>query len=90
MKRSEYIRAVAEKGEFTIKGVKEVLKTMEEVAYEKVKDEDVTIFNGLTLSTIKIKSYVCPHPQTGEPMTVPEQRRPRVKVGARYKHAVAL
>lgn len=90
MKRSDYIRAVAKKGEFTIKSVKEVLRVMEEVAYEVVKDEDVVIFDGLILSSFVRSAYIGKHPQTGVPITVPEKRMPRVKIGEKYKRAVAL
>ena len=51
MKRSDYIKAVAQKGDFTQVSVKAVLEAMEEVVQETLPTEDVTVFKGLTLTT---------------------------------------
>lgn len=90
MTRSDYVKAVAQRGDFTQKSVKAMLDVMQEVAYEVACDEDVTIFNGLTLYSTIRDAHVGRNPSTGESVSIPAKRLPKTKIGTAFKTAVAL
>ena len=90
MKKSDFIKAVAERGDFTQKSVKAILDVMQSVAYEAVKDDEVPIFNGLTIYTTVRDARVGRNPRTGESVDIPEKRVPKAKIGRAFKNAVAL
>lgn len=90
IKRSDYIKAVAESGNYTQKSVKEMLDVMEKVAYSSACDNEVTIFNGLTLYSKVMPSRTGRNPQNGESIVIPEKRVPKVKFGKTCKDSVAL
>ena len=90
MKRSDYIKAVAQKGDFTQVSVKAVLEAMEEVVQETLPTEDVTVFKGLTLTTKTYEPRIGVNPQTQEKISIPASRKPKAKFGSRLKEAVKL
>ena len=90
MTKTEYVRAVAEKGDFTQKVVKAVIDAMEDVAYEAACDDEVPVFNGLTLLSQVREARTGRDPRTGDPINIPTKRVPKVKVGRRFKNAVAF
>ena len=88
MKRTDVIKAVAEKLDFTQKDVKSVLDGLQEVVFEHAKDEDVPVFGGLTLTSVIKPSRTCRNPRTGEMVNVPEKRVPKAKLGSAFREAV--
>lgn len=90
MKSAEYIKKVAEHGGFTQKDVRAVLKAAGEVAYASAVEDDVPIFNGLTLYTKITPARIGRNPLTGESIEIPEKRVPKAKFGKLAKTSVAL
>lgn len=87
MKRTEFIKAVAEKAEMTQKATKEVLDVMQEVVYaEMAKGEEVKIFDSVTLLGKEVPERECRNPQTGETMVVPAHLAPKAKFGTGIKN----
>lgn len=86
MTKSEFVKAVAETTGTTQKNVKDILAGIEEVVYSAVKnDEEVSIINGLKLSTGIRSARVGRNPSTGEAINIPEKKVPKVRVGAALK-----
>ena len=70
MKKSEFIRAIADKTGFTQKDTREVLNAVQEVTYENLKNgEDVTVMDGLTLTRAFRDEHTARNPRTGEKFT---------------------
>lgn len=90
MKKAEFIKKVAEHGDFTQKDVKAILKAAGEVAYTAAIEDDVPIFSGLTLYTKVTPARIGRNPMTGESIEISEKRVPKAKFGKAFKEAVAL
>lgn len=87
MKRTEFIKAVAEKAEMTQKATKEILDVMQEVVYaEMAKGEEVKIFDSVTLLGKEVPERECRNPQTGETMMVEAHLAPKAKFGTGIKN----
>ena len=89
MTRTEYIKAVAEKAEMTQKATKEILDVMQEVAYaEMAKEEEVKIFDGVTLMGVHKDARIARNPLNGTTVEVPEKTSPKAKFGKACKDAL--
>lgn len=89
MTRAEFVKAVAEKAEMTQKATKEILDVMQEVAYaEMAKEEEVKMFDGLTLVGVHKEARTARNPLTGETVEVPAKTAPKAKFGKACKDAL--
>lgn len=87
MKRTDFVKAVAEKAEMTQKATKEILDVMQEVVYaEMAKGEEVKIFDSVTLLGKEVPERECRNPQTGETMVVAAHLAPKAKFGTGIKN----
>lgn len=89
MTRSEFVKAVAEKAGMTQKATKEVLDVMQEVAYaEMANEEEVKIFDGVTLAGVHKDARTARNPLTGETVEVAAKTAPKAKFGKACKDAL--
>lgn len=89
MNKTEFVKAVATATGYTQKDVKAVLEAAQEVTYGAMaKEEEVKIFDGLTLSGVRKAACVKRNPLTGEDVNVPEKVAPKAKFGKAAKDAV--
>ena len=89
MTRTEYVKAVAAVTGFTQKDVKAVLDAAQTVAYETMaKEEEVNVFEGLTLVGVHKDACVKRNPLTGTDVNVPEKTAPKAKFGKAAKDAI--
>ena len=87
MKRTEFVKAVAERTEMTQKATKEILDAMQEVVYaEMAKGEEVKIFDSVTLIGKEVPEREARNPQTGETIVVPAHLAPKAKFGTGVKN----
>lgn len=87
MKRTDYIKAVAEKAGMTQKVTREILEVMQEVAYgEMKKGEEVKIFDSVTLSGKNVPQRTARNPQNGSEVVVPQHLAPKAKFGVGIKN----
>lgn len=86
MKRTEFVKAVAEKAGMTQKATKEILDVMQEVVYAEMKNgEEVKIFDSVTLLGKEVPEREARNPQTGETIVVPAHLAPKAKFGTGIK-----
>ena len=90
MKKIDFVRQISEECGYPQKAIKEIISAMETVAYRNAVDDEVPLFNGLTLTSKIREAYTAKDPRTKEPIEVPTKRVPKVKIGLGYKNAVAL
>ena len=89
MNRTEFVKAIATATDFTQKDVKAVLDAAQTVAYEAMaKEEEVKVFEGLTLVGVKKAACVKRNPLTGADVQVPEKVAPKAKFGKAIKDAI--
>ena len=89
MNRADYVKAIATATGFTQKDVKAVLDAAQVVAYETMaKEEEVKMFDGLTLVGVKKAACVKRNPLTGADVQVPEKIAPKAKFGKAIKNAI--
>lgn len=89
MNKTELIKAIATETGFTQKDVKVVLEAEQKIAYDAMaKEEEVKVFDGLTLVGQKKPACVKRNPLTGQDVNVPEKIAPKAKWGKAAKDAV--
>lgn len=89
MNKTEFIKEVATATGFTQKDVKAVLEAAQTVVYaEMAKEEEVKVFDGLTLVGVKKAACVKRNPLTGADVQVPEKIAPKAKFGKALKDAI--
>ena len=89
MNRADYVKAIATATGYTQKDVKAVLDAAQTVAYETMaKEEEVKMFDGLTLVGVKKAACVKRNPLTGADVQVPEKIAPKAKFGKAIKDAI--
>lgn len=89
MTKVELVKAVATETGFTQKDVKTVLEATSKVAYtEMAKQEEVKLFDGLTLMGVYKEAGTARNPLTGESVDVPAKVMPKAKFGKAAKDAV--
>ena len=87
--QNEYVKLIATATGYTQKDVKAVLDAAQTVAYEAMaKEEEVKVFNGLTLAGIAKPACVKRNPKTGEDVQVPEKIAPKAKFGKFAKDSI--
>lgn len=89
MNKTEFVKAVATATGYTQKDVKAVLEAAQEVAYGAMaKEEDVKIFDGLTLVGVHKDATTARNPMDGSTVNVPAKTVPKAKWGKAAKEAV--
>lgn len=89
MNRNDYVKAIATETGFTQKDVKAVLEAAQVVAYEAMaKEEEVKVFDGLTLVGVHKDACVKRNPLTGADVKVEAKVAPKAKWGKAAKDAV--
>ena len=87
--QNEYVKLIATATGYTQKDVKAVLDAAQTVAYEAMaKEEEVKVFEGLTLVGVKKAACVKRNPLTGADVQVPEKVAPKAKFGKAIKDAI--
>lgn len=90
MKRSDFIKEVAERTELSQKKVKDFLDVVGDVIVDRMADEDgVKPFIGITFSTRYREERKGHNPQTGEEIMIASKNIPICKFGKAVKEAVA-
>ena len=87
MTRRELFKKAAEKLDMRQQDVEEVVKAIEDIAYDAIRKEDVHLLDGLILYTKIRDARTMRNPKTGEPVAVPAKRVPAVRIGKRIKEA---
>lgn len=89
MNRVEFVKAIATETGYTQKDVKAVIDVAQKVAYEAMaKEEEVKVFDGLTLVGVHKDACVKRNPLTGEDVKVAAKVAPKAKWGKAAKDAV--
>lgn len=89
MNKTDYVKAVATATGFTQKDVKAVLDAAQAVAYETMaKEEEVKVFDGLTLIGQHKDATTARNPMTGATIEVGEKTVPKAKWGKYAKDIV--
>ena len=89
MNRTELVKAVAAKTGYTQKDIKAVFDAVQEITYETMaKEEEVKLFDGLTLVGVRKPACVKRNPLTGADVNVPEKVAPKAKFGKFAKDAL--
>jgi len=91
MNKKEFVKAIAEKTDFTQKDVKAVLDGFESVVTETlVAGDDIRLTGFGTYSTTSRAARTGRNPSTGESIEIPASRGVKFKAGKALKDAVAL
>ena len=89
MNRTDYVKAIATATGFTQKDVKAVFDAGQTILYgELAKEEEVKVFDGVTLVGVKKDACVKRNPLTGADVQVPEKIAPKAKFGKAIKDAI--
>lgn len=89
MNKTELISALSEKTELNKTQVAAVLNAFTEtVKAEVVKGEDVVIANFVTFTSTEKAERTAKNPATGEIITIPAKRVPKVKFTKAFKDAL--
>lgn len=82
------IKNVAEQSGVKQKDVKAVLDTAGELIAATIKDDEVKLFDGLTICSVERKPRTCRNFHTGETIEVPAKLVPKAKFGKYFKEAL--
>jgi DNA-binding protein HU-beta len=89
MNKTEFVKAIATETGFTQKDVKAVLEAAQTVAYDAMaKEEEVKVFDGLTLVGQHKDATTARNPMTGDTVDVPAKTVPKARFGAVAKRIV--
>ena len=88
MNKTELIKAIAEKAGYTQKDVKTVMETLQEVVFSTVKDEEIKLMDGVTLTAVYKEATTARNPKTNEIIDVPAKYAPKCKFGKAIKDAI--
>lgn len=88
MTKTELVKVVAGKTGFTQKDVKAVMEAVQEVVFTTLKDDEIKLMDGITLSSVYKEATTARNPQTGEPIAVDARYAPKCKFGKAIKDAI--
>ena len=80
--QNEFVKLIASATGYTQKDVKAVLDAAQTVAYDVMaKEEEIKIFNGLTLGGVHKDACIKRNPLTGQDVNVEAKTAPKAKFG---------
>ena len=82
------VKEIAERTGFTQKDVEAVIDALKEVVVSTIKEDEIKVFDGLTLGTKFVEAREGRNPSTGEAIQIPAKHRVVTKIGAGLKSAV--
>lgn len=89
MNKSELIRAVAERGDLSMKVGKEAVDCIFDLLIQAILDDDRIEIRGFgSIMNKKYDAYVGRNPKSGDKINVPEKRLPFFKVGKELRQRV--
>ena len=88
MTKTELVKVIAGKTGFTQKDVKAVMEAVQEVVFTTLKDEEIKLMDGITLSSVYKEATTARNPQTGETVAVDARYAPKCKFGKAIKDAI--
>lgn len=88
MTKSDFIKAVATKTGISQKDIKDVLAAEQEVIFEAIPNEEVKVFDGVTIYSVYKEAREARNPQTGETVPVAAKYQPKAKFGKAIKDAI--
>ena len=88
MNKTELIKAIAEKAGYTQKDVKTVMEALQDVVFTTIKDEEVKLMDGVTLTAVFKDATTARNPKTNETIDVPAKYAPKCKFGKVIKDAI--
>lgn len=88
MTKTDLVKVVAGKTGFTQKDVKAVMEAVQEVVFTTLKDEEIKLMDGVTLSSVYKEASTARNPQTGEIVAVDARYAPKCKFGKAIKDAI--
>lgn len=88
MNKTELVKVLADKTGFTQKDVKTVMETLQDVVYSTIKDEEVKLMDGITLTSVYKEATTARNPMTGATVKVAAKYAPKCKFGKAIKDAV--
>lgn len=89
MNKSDFIKAVADKAEITLKDTRMILDAIDEVLLENLpKEEEIRAFDGVTFTKMYRQPRMVRNPSTGEMFETPGKYVPKTKFGKKFKEAV--
>ena len=89
MKKTELVKAIADKTEFTQASVAEMLNAFTEIVVKSVKKGDPVQLVGFgTFESVKRKARTGVNPATGAKIKIPAAKVPKFKPGKAFKDAV--
>lgn len=88
MTKTELVKVVAGKTGFTQKDVKAVMEAVQEVVFETLKDDEIKLMDGVTLSAVYKEATTARNPMDGSVVNVPAKYAPKCKFGAAIKKVI--
>lgn len=89
MTKNEMIKEIADRINFTQVDVKAVVNTMEEIAFEQIKQHnEIKIFNGVTLEGVRRDARYYVNPNTGDKVLSSPRTFLKTKVGQHIKRMI--
>lgn len=88
MNKTELVKAMAEKTGFTQKDIKVVMEALQDVVFDTLKNEEIKLMDGVTLSAVYKEATTARNPMTGATVDVPAKYAPKCKFGKSIKDAI--
>lgn len=88
MTKNEFIKAVAAESGFTQKDTRETLNAMQAVVFDNLRNDTITIMDGIVLRSVFKDENIIKHPSTKEEIVVPPHYVPYCKFGKPVKEAI--
>ena len=88
MNKVELIKVVAEKTGYTQKDVKTVMEALQDVVFSTIKEDEVKLMDGITLSAVYKEATTARNPMDGSTVNVPAKYAPQCKFGKAIKDAI--
>ena len=88
MTKVELVKVVADKTGFTQKDVKAVMEAVQDVVFATIKEDEVKLMDGITLSAVYKEATTARNPMDGSIVNVPAKYAPKCKFGKAVKDAI--
>ena len=88
MTKVELVKVVADKTGYTQKDVKAVMEAVQDVVFATIKEDEVKLMDGITLSAVYKEATTARNPMDGSIVNVPAKYAPKCKFGKAIKDAI--